>query len=153
MKKWYSIGLLLLVLVLAASVLVACGSKEETTTTVADDTATTVAADTATTVAAATGEKVMPIGPVGTELGLYAEDKGNNVLMVTDVPAPGLQFPISTSGDFAMTIEALGADGAVLGTITTDTGLVDYSAYAATAAKIRVTTIDGTVYVATLPAK
>jgi hypothetical protein len=153
MKKWYSIGLLLLVLVLAASLLVACGSKEETATTVADDTATTVADTTATTVAAATGEKELPIGPVGADLGLYAEDKGNNVLMITDVPAPGLQFPISTEGDFAMVIEALGADGAVLGTLTTTTGEVDYTAYAATAAKLRVTTIDGAVWMLTLPAK
>jgi hypothetical protein len=151
MKKLYSMGLLLLVLVLAASLLVACGTKEETTTTAAAT--ETTAAATETTAAAATGEKVLVMGAVGTELGLYAEDQGNNVLKVTDVPAPGLQFPISTSGDFAMTIEILGDDGSVLGTVTTDTGLVDYSQYAAAGAKIRITTIDGTVYVGTLPGK
>jgi hypothetical protein len=149
MKKWYSIGLLLLVVVMAASLLVACGSKEEAVTT-------TVAAATDTTVGApASTAKQLGVGPAAADaaLGLYGEDQGNNVLKVTDVPAPGLAFPISTSGDFAMTIEALGADGAVLGTITTDTGLVDYSQYAATAAKLRITTIDGTVYEYAIPGK
>jgi hypothetical protein len=147
MKKWYSIGLLLLVVVLTASVLVACGTKEETTTTVAA-TETTAAAPASTA-------KPLPAGPVTADsaISLYGEDQGNNVLKVTDVPAPGLAFPISTEGDFAMKIEALDATGAVLGTLSTTTGLVDYTQYAATAAKLRITTVDGTVYEYTIPAK
>ena len=153
MKKWYSIGLLLLVLVLAASLLVACGSKDETATTAADDTATTVAADTATT-AGATAADVKPMPTtLGTELGLYGEDQGNNVVKVTDVPAPGLQFPISTEGDFAMKIEAIGADGSVLGTISTTTGLVDYTEFAADAVSLLFTTVDGTQYSYAIPGK
>jgi hypothetical protein len=157
MKKWYSIGLLLLVLVLAASLMVACGSKDETATTaddtattVADDTATTVADATATTVAGATDEKIMPT-TLGTELGLYGEDQGSSVVKVTDVPAPGLTFPIASSGDFAMKIEAIGADGTVLGTIETADGLVNYAAYADTAEKLLFTTIDGTKWVYLIP--
>ncbi len=150
MKKLYSMGLLMLVLVLAASLLVACGSEDETTTTVAA-TETTVA-ETATTVAAASDVKEIMAGPAGTELGLYGEDQGSNVLKVTDVPAPGLAFPISTEGDFAMVIEAIGADGAVLGTIATTTGLVDYTEFAETAASLLFTTVDGTKWSYMIPA-
>jgi hypothetical protein len=144
MKKWYSIGLLLLVVVMAASLLVACGTKEEAVTT-------TVAAATETTVAApASDVKVMPT-VMGTDISLYGEDQGNNVVKITDVPAPGLAFPISTEGDFAMKIEALDASGAVLGTLSTTTGLVDYSQYAATAVSLLITTVDGTKYSYAIP--
>jgi hypothetical protein len=149
MKKWYSIGLLVLVLVLAASVLVACGSGSK------DETTTTVAAATDTTVAAGAAAKPLPAGPITADsaISLYGEDQGNNVLKVTDVPAPGLQFPISTEGDFAMKIEALGADGTVLGTLATTTGEVDYTEFAADAASLRITTVDGTVYTYAIPGK
>lgn len=149
MKKWYSIGLLLLVLVMAASLLVACGTEKATETTAAAT--ETTAAATETTAAAASDVKPMPT-VMGTDLGLYGEDQGNNVVKVTDVPAPGLAFPISTEGDFAMKIEAFDAAGTSLGMVETTTGLVDYSAYADTAAALVFTTVDGTMWSYAIPA-
>jgi hypothetical protein len=148
MRKLYSVGLMLLVLVLMASLLVACGNKETTDTTLA--VATTVAA-TATTVAATVSTGALALTVVADEaavdtttLDLYGIDEGNNVLMVWDVPVAGQKFPILTSGDYPMTIEALGADGTVLGTLQSGDGKIDYSAYAETAQKIRITTSPGT---------
>jgi len=134
MKKWYSIGLLVVVVIMASAFLVACGDEEETTTTEAmTETTEAMTEETVPEDATEVAEDV--------ELGLYFEDLGNNVVMVTDVPAPGLSFPIHTTpdDDFAMVIEVLDADGNVLGTLETDTGEVDYSEYAADAAKIVVT--------------
>jgi hypothetical protein len=163
MKKMYSMGLLLLVLVLMGSLLVACGSKETTETTLAvattaaatdDTTATTAAATddtTATTVAVTVSEGALALTVVADEaavdlntLDLYGIDEGNNVLMVWDVPIAGSKFPISTTNEYAMTVEALDANGAVLGTLQIDDtaapGKIDYSAYADTAVKLRLTT-------------
>jgi hypothetical protein len=142
MKKWYAIGLLVVALVLAASVLVACG--EETTETTAAETETTVA-ETETTVAETDTTAATTGGVDVNTIGLYFEELGNNIVKVTDVPAPGLQFPIHTipDDDFAVVVEVLDAGGAVLGTLDTENGEVDYSAYADTAAKIKVTTKAG----------
>jgi hypothetical protein len=147
MKKWYSIGLLLLLLALVGTMVVACGEKAATTTTAAPTTAPpttappTTAAPTETTVAAG-----------GDAIGVYFEDLGNNVVKLTDVPAPGMAFPISTSGDFAATIEAFDASGASLGLLTTETGELDYSSVADTVAKIVVTASTGTAYEYEVPA-
>ena len=69
--------------------------------------------------------------------------------MITDVPAPGLQFPVHDAAErddeFAMVIEVLDADGNVLGTLSTLAGVVDYSEYAADAAQITVTNKAGEV--------
>lgn len=138
MKKWYSIGLLVIAVVLAASFMVACGGDEATETTAAP-TETTAAATETTAAPAAGGVDVNTIG-------VYFEDQGNNVVKVTDVPAPGLQFPITTAGEFAFTIEVLDASGAVLGTLQTDDGLVDYTEFAANAAKIKFTSAAGDVF-------
>ena len=136
MKKWYLVGLLVLVVALAALVLVACES-EETTTTEAVETTVAPTEDTeATETTAAAG---------GAEIGIYFEDLGNNVVKITDVPAPGMSFPVTTSGDMASTIEAFDASGASLGMLTTDTGELDYSSVADTVAKIVVTGPTGTV--------
>jgi hypothetical protein len=152
MKKLYSVGLMLLVLVLMGSLLAACGSKETTETTLA--VGTTVAVE--TTVAATVSAGALALTVVANEaavdlntLDLYGIDEGNSVLMVWDVPVAGSKFPILTSGDYPMTIEALDAGGTVLGTIqivddTANAGKIDYSAYAATAQKIRITTSPGT---------
>jgi hypothetical protein len=148
MKKLYSVGLMLLVLVLMASLMVACGNKETTETTLAVD---TTVATTATTVAATVSEGALALTVVANEaavnlntLDLYGIDEGNNVLMVWDVPIAGSKFPISTTNDYAAKVEALDANGAVLGTIQIDDtaapGKIDYSAYAGTAVKIRITT-------------
>jgi hypothetical protein len=143
MKKWYAIGLLVVAMVLAASFLVACGEEEAPATTAAPTETTAAATE---TTAAATEETTGGVD-VNT-IGLYFEDMGNNVVKVTDVPAPGLQFPIHTipDDDFAVTIEVFDASGASLGLLDTDTGEVDYSMYADTAAKIVVTTGTGDVF-------
>ena len=133
MKKWYSKGLLLLILVLVGAVFAACGSEEPTTTTAAPT--TTTAAPTTTTTAAAGGD----------EIGIFFEDLGNNLVKITDVPAPGMAFPVTTSGDMASKIEAFDAAGKSLGLLETATGELDYSSVADTAAKIVVTGPTGTV--------
>ncbi len=149
MKKLYSLGLLVLVLVLVGTTVVACGGTDETTTTAAP---TTVAPEvTDTTMAEVTDTTAG--GAVGTEIGVYFEDQGNNVVKVTDVPAPGLAFPMSTEGDFAATMEAFDAAGASLGLLETTTGLLDYSSVADTAATIVVTTSSATVFTYEVPAK
>ncbi len=144
MKKWYTIGLLVVFVVLAASFLAACGSEEATTTTAAET--ETTAAETETTVAET--ETTAAAGVDVNTIGLYFEDLGNNIIRITDVPAPGLQFPVHTmpADDFAVTIEVFDASGASLGMLDTDTGEVDYSAYADTAAKIVVTTGTGDTF-------
>jgi len=126
MKKWYSIAVLVLVLALAGTVFAACGDDEETTTTAAPTTTTAAAAE--------------------EELGIFFEDLGNNVVMVTDVPAPGLTFPIHTTpaDDMASTVEAFDADGGSLGMLETDTGEIDYSEFAGDVVKIVVTDPNGT---------
>jgi hypothetical protein len=143
MKKIYSLGLLVLVLMLVVAVTVACGTKEETTTTAPPAPATTVAPDVTETTT----------GAVGTEIGLYFEDQGNNVVKITDVPAPGMQFPLKTSGDYPATIEAFDAAAASLGPLKTDTGLLDYSSVADKVAKIVVTTVGGVAFEYVVPAK
>jgi len=134
MKKWYAIGLLIVALALSASQLVACGEEEATDVT---------AAATETTEAMTVTTEAMTETSTGgavdtTTIGMYFEDMGNNVVKVTDVPAPGLQFPIHTTptDEFASTVEAFDASGAKLGDLETADGLVDYSEYADTAAKI-----------------
>ena len=134
MKKWYAIGLLVIALALASAFVVACGEEEATT----DVSTETTEAMTETTEAASSVDT--------NTIGLYFDDLGNNIIRITDVPAPGLQFPVTTdpSNDFAVTIEAFDADGNSLGNLETTTGEVDYTAYADTIAKIVVTTFDGT---------
>jgi len=145
MKKWYSIGLLVFAVVLAASFLAACGG-EETTETTAAATETTAAA---TETTAAEGTTGIPEGVDTNTLGIYIIDKGNNVLSIWDVPAPGMAFPVHNeteqADDFAMVIAVLDASGAVLGELDTLGGDVDYSAYADTAAQVTVTNKAGEV--------
>ncbi len=147
MKKWYSIGLLVIAMILAASFLAACGGDDTTETTVADETATTVADETATT--AAEGTSAVPEGVDTNTIGIYIIDTGNNTLAIWDVPAPGMAFPVHTAteqdDEFAMVITVLDASGAVLGELETVGGTVDYSAYADTAAKVTVTNKAGEV--------
>jgi ABC-type sugar transport system substrate-binding protein len=95
---------------------------------------------------------VTPLAPTtetttagGDEIGIFFEDQGNNVVKITDVPAPGMAFPVTTSGDMASVIEAFDADGNSLGNLTTETGELDYSSVADTVAKIVVTGPTGTV--------
>jgi hypothetical protein len=135
MKKWYLVGLLVLALALAAFSVVACESEEETTTTEAVETTAAPETTEATETTAAA---------IGTEIGVYFEDQGNNVVKITDVPAPGMAFPVHTTpaDDYACTIEAFDAAGASLGNLETADGLVDYSAVADTVAKIVLTTFD-----------
>lgn len=137
MKKWYLVGLLVLAVALVASFAVACETEEATETTAAVE--TTAAPTTEETEATET-----TAAAIGTEIGLFFEDKGNNVVNVIDVPAPGMQFPVHTTpaDDYACTIEAFDAAGASLGNLETADGLVDYSALAGTVAKIVVTTFD-----------
>jgi len=144
MKKWYAIGLLLVVVVLAAAMLVAC-DKEETTTTAAPTTEATEAPETteATEPTETTAAAV--------EIGVYFEDQGNNVVLVTDVPAPGMSFPIHSlpADDYAAVIEAFDADGNSLGNLDLPeeaAGALDYSSVADTAVKIVVTTFSGVAY-------
>jgi len=84
---------------------------------------------------------------VGTDIGVYFEDLGNNVVMMTDVPAPGMAFPIHTGTDeYAATIEAFDAEGNSLGMLEcpeADGGELDYSSVADEVAKIVVTTFAG----------
>ena len=142
MKKWYSLGLVLLLVALVGVMAVACGGDEETTTTAAPTTAPpTTAAPTDTT--AAPTDTTAPAG--GEEIGIFFEDLGNNVVKITDVPAPGMAFPVTTSGDMAAKIEAFDASGASLGPLTTETGDLDYSSVADKVAKIVVTGPTGTV--------
>lgn len=150
MKKWYSLGLLVIAVVLVSAFLVACGEEEvtttEATTEVTEATTESTEAVTETTEAVTETTAAETTGGVDVNtIGLYFEDLGNNVIKVTDVPAPGLQFPIHTipDDDFACTIEVFDADGNSLGMLDTDTGEVDYSMYADTAAKIVITTFDG----------
>jgi major membrane immunogen (membrane-anchored lipoprotein) len=139
MKKWYSIGLLLLVLVLAASLLVACGTKDETTTTVAP--VTTVAPETTTT--------------VGQTTGIFFEDQGSSKVLIWVVPDPGQKFTIGTEGAFGDKIEAFDAAGKSLGfleLLDAANGVLDYSAVAGIA-KIVVTDVphDGATYEYLIP--
>jgi hypothetical protein len=158
MKKIHSLGLLVLVLMLVVAVTAACGTKETTETTAAEVTETTVAEVTETTVAEVTETTVAEVtettaGAVGTEIGVYFEDQGNNVVKITDVPAPGLAFPMSTGGDYPAIMEAFDAAGASLGLLETDTGLLDYSSVADKVAKIVVTTSGGVPFEYVVPAK
>jgi len=81
----------------------------------------------------------------GAQTGIFFEDQGNDVVKITDVPGPGMSFPVHTSGDMASTIEAFDASGASLGPLQTDDGMLDYSSVADTVAKIVVTNPHGTV--------
>ena len=149
MKKWYSIGLLVIAMILAASFLAACGGEEETTTTMAADTETTVADDTATTVAEGDGTTGVPAGVDTNTLGIYVIDTGNGTVAIWDVPAPGMAFPVHNAteqdDEFAMVITVLDASGADLGELDTIGGTVDFSEFADTAAQITVTNSAGEV--------
>ena len=128
MKKWYSIGLVLLVIALMGMMVAACGSSTTTTTT---SPATTAAATTApSTSASPTGD--------ASKLGIYFKDMGNNVVYITDVPEAGMAFPVTTSGDFASKIWATDASGAKVAAFTTEDGNVDYSSVVGKAVKIHV---------------
>ena len=87
----------------------------------------------------------------GGEIGIFFEDLGNNVVKITDVPAPGMAFPVTTSGDMAAKIEAFDAAGASLGALTTETGDLDYSTVAGKVAKIVVDGPTGTIAEWTVP--
>jgi hypothetical protein len=150
MRKWYSVGLVLLVLVLAASLLVACESREETTTTAVVETTTTAAVE-ATTTSATEPPETTTSGGVGTEVGIYFENLGNYVVRITEVPAPGLAFPVHTFPDdeFACTIEAFDAVGNSLGNLETDNGEVNYGSFLPNigpGSKIVVTASTGVAY-------
>jgi guanyl-specific ribonuclease Sa len=150
MKRWYTIGLLLVVVVLAAAMLVACSEKETTTTAAPTTEATEV---TETTEAA---EPTETTAAVGAAIGVYFEDQGNNVVLVMDVPAPGMSFPVHSlpADDYAATIEAFDADGNSLGNLDLPeeaAGALDYSSVADTAAKIVVTTFSGVAYEYLIP--
>lgn len=127
MKTRYSVALVLLVLLLSASLAVACESQEETTTTAAVETTTTAAVETtATSVEPPT--ETTAISGVGTEAGIYFENLGNYVVRITEVSASGLATPVHTFPDdeSACTIEAFDAIGKSLGNLETDTGEVNY---------------------------
>jgi hypothetical protein len=150
MKRWYTIGLLLVVVVLAAAMLVACSEKETTTTAAPTTEATEV---TETTEAA---EPTETTAAAGAAIGVYFEDQGNNVVLVMDVPAPGMSFPVHSlpADDYAATIEAFDADGNSLGNLDLPeeaAGALDYSSVADTAAKIVVTTFSGVAYEYLIP--
>ena len=88
MKKMYSLGLLVLMLMLVVTVTVACGAEEP--------------------------RRLQPKSPRPPWLtaGIQFKDEGNNVVYITDMPEPGMAFPISTSGDYAAKIWATDASGA-----------------------------------------
>lgn len=150
MKKWYAIGLLVIALALASAFVAACGEEEvatddstevtETTEAMTDMTETTEAMTEDTEAEAAGG---IPAEVDTNTLGIYMIDNGDMTVSIWDVPAPGMAFPVHNAAesddDFAMVIAVLDADGNVLGELDTMAGLVDYSAYADTAAKITVT--------------
>jgi hypothetical protein len=138
MKRIYSVGLLVLVLTLVVTVTVACGTKEETTTTVAAVTETTVAGVTTTTAA-------------GT-IGMKFKDEGNNVVYITDEVEPGMAYPISTSnGDFSAKVWAVDASGAKVADFTTLDGYVDYTSVVGKAVKIVVQGPFGEPFEYTIP--
>jgi hypothetical protein len=138
MKRIYSVGLLVLVLTLVVTVTVACGTKEETTTTVAAVTETTVAGVTTTTAA-------------GT-IGMKFKDEGNNVVYITDEVEPGMAYPISTSnGDFSAKVWAVDASGAKVADFTTLDGYVDYTSVVGKAVKIMVQGPFGDPFEYTIP--
>jgi hypothetical protein len=141
MKKIYSLGLLVLALLLVVIVTVACGTKEETTTTVAEVTETTVAEVTETTVAV-----------TGSEIGMQFKDEGNNVVYITDAVEPGMAYPISTSnGDFSSKVWAIDASGAKVADFTTLDGYVDYTSVVGKAVKILVQGPFGDPFEYTIP--
>jgi ABC-type glycerol-3-phosphate transport system substrate-binding protein len=134
MKKWHSVGLLLMVLVLSALLLVGCGSKDETTTTAALEPTTTVAV--ATT-------------------GIFFEDLPNSQVHIWVVPDPGQRFDIGTEGQYGDIIEAFDAAGNSLGELElldSANGILDYSTVTGIA-KIVVTDVPhgGTTYEHVLP--
>jgi hypothetical protein len=138
MKKIYSVGLLVLVLTLVVTVTVACGTKEETTTTAAAVTETTVAGVTTTTAAGVIGMKF--------------KDEGNNVVYITDEVEPGMAYPISTSnGDFSAKVWAVDASGAKVADFTTLDGYVDYTSVVGKAVKIVVQGPFGEPFEYTIP--
>jgi hypothetical protein len=244
MKKWYTIGLLVLVVVFAAAMLVACEYDEETTTTAAVDTTMADMPD-AMEVAWADAadhldETVKVVGPVlavddkgsgiekylinigsteegegfnalvnyadadkfgdlndyvgmnvavtglvyenqfelkaeiecldpsqievlgpaaegdgaAKDIGVYFTDQGDGVVLITDVPAPGMEFPIHTGTDeYASVIEAFDAEGNSLGNLElpeADAGVLDYSAVDGIA-KIVVTTFAGVPFEYMIP--
>jgi hypothetical protein len=125
-------------LVLVVTVTVACGTKEETTTTAAAVTETTVAGVTTTTAA-------------GT-IGMKFKDEGNNVVYVTDEVEPGMAYPISTSnGDFSAKVWAVDASGAKVADFTTLDGYVDYTSVVGKAVKILVQGPFGEPFEYTIP--
>jgi hypothetical protein len=106
---------------------------------------------TTTTAAPATTAPPITAAPDLEGTGIFFEDLGNHVVKITDVPAPGMVFPVTTSGDMACTIEAFDAAGSSLGLLTTVTGVLDYSSVAASAAMIVVTGPTGAIAEYVLP--
>jgi hypothetical protein len=88
---------------------------------------------------------------VAGETGISFEDLGNNVVMITDTPQPGMVFPLSTSGDFAAKIWAIDASGAKVADFTTADGKVDYSSVVGKAVKIMVEGAFGNTAEYTIP--
>ena len=142
MKKWHSVGLLLLVVALMGTMVAACGSSTTTTSTTASATTTPPTTAPATSASPSAG---------ASELGIFFEDKGNNVVYITDVPEAGMAFPISTSGDFASKVWATDASGAKIADFTTADGNVDYSSVVGKAVEIRVKGPTGGKGVYTIP--
>ncbi len=70
------------------------------------------------------------------EVGIFFEEREGTVVYCTDVPEPGMTFPVHTEGSFAVTIYVVDADGNKLGDLTVEEGLIDYGMYAENGAKV-----------------
>ena len=74
----------------------------------------------------ATGEVAAADG----EVGIFFEQQDGMVVYCTDVPEPGMTFPVETSGMFPVEVSVYDADGNKLGDIEDVAGgMIDYSAY------------------------
>ena len=71
-----------------------------------------------------------------TETGIFFEQKEGNVVYCTDVPEPGMTFPVTTSGGFAVTCYVVDADGNKIADIEVTDGNIDYGAYLPDAVKV-----------------
>ncbi len=127
----------LVTLIMALFLLSMAGCTTATTTTEATTAQTTQATTEATP--ETTAMETEATEPETTEsdvekvmgTGVFFELRENNTIYCTDVPEPGMTFPISSEpGMFQVTVYALDADGNKLGDIDVAEGLIDYSEYA-----------------------
>jgi hypothetical protein len=133
MKKWHTAGLLLLVLV--GTMVVACGTTKETTTTAAPTTVapTTTAPPTTAPPTTAPPTTAPPTTVAVAETGIFFEDLGGGKVHIYVVPEPGQKFDVGTEGGFGDKIEAFDAAGKSLGLLDLPdaaAGVLDYSAVA-----------------------